>query len=350
VPNYRLSAIDVLDTSYRQICNGLKTSELGEAAKAFVGNMNRIIFAASFPMWLLNLDERFQPVWQEARRRLTGDHLAAEKRKKWLEVRPSMPEECKKLLGDPAIDPAFPDPDALKYLRSLRESGSSILTDNSSLLLESIVACTGDFLSAGVESMLSNMLIGTWTAFETLAEDLWVEAVNCHPEDLSLLTGKRGKAANSKPADSEKNLGRQIELSRLQGYKFDVRTVMGTLLRDAKKVYFDKLERIRESYELAFGAVAPQVCEILDSPALDDLTIVRNLFAHSAGFFDDEYKKRAKNRPHLPQPIDGGRLPLNGELVANLINPTVDCTQRFIRAVDDWISPPLLSPADSGTT
>ena len=38
---------------------------------------------------------------------------------------------------------------------------------------------------AGVQGWLSSVLLGTWTAFETLAGDLWVEAINIHPHILS---------------------------------------------------------------------------------------------------------------------------------------------------------------------
>jgi hypothetical protein len=38
--------------------------------------------------------------------------------------------------------------------------------------LDALVGCTGDFLSNRIDAMLSSMITGTWTAFETLAGDL----------------------------------------------------------------------------------------------------------------------------------------------------------------------------------
>ena len=36
-------------------------------------------------------------------------------------------------------------------------------------------------VSEGIKGLLSGVLVGSWTAFETLATDVWVEAVNQRP-------------------------------------------------------------------------------------------------------------------------------------------------------------------------
>lgn|GEM_PF-3817188 len=39
----------------------------------------------------------------------------------------------------------------------------------------------------GIEAFLSSLLLGAWTAFESLAADLWEEALNVHPHTLAVL-------------------------------------------------------------------------------------------------------------------------------------------------------------------
>jgi hypothetical protein len=45
--------------------------------------------------------------------------------------------------------------------------------------------------ATGLEAMLSSALTGTWTAFETMAGDLWETALNLHPAVLAELRGKK---------------------------------------------------------------------------------------------------------------------------------------------------------------
>jgi hypothetical protein len=45
--------------------------------------------------------------------------------------------------------------------------------------------------SGGLEALLFAQILGTWTAFETMAGDLWETAINLHPAGLAELKGTK---------------------------------------------------------------------------------------------------------------------------------------------------------------
>jgi hypothetical protein len=49
----------------------------------------------------------------------------------------------------------------------------------------------------GFEAILSSVIVQTWTAFETLAGDLWEAAINGHPSGLAELRGSAGRIWNA---------------------------------------------------------------------------------------------------------------------------------------------------------
>src|SRR5439155_17198202 len=76
-----------------------------------------------------------------------------------------------------------------------------------------------------VQALMAAMLIGLWTAFESLAQDTWISAVNACPNPL---------ASNvMSAADSALKTGSQaksISYAHFTGSDFDFRRTMGTLL------------------------------------------------------------------------------------------------------------------------
>jgi hypothetical protein len=325
--DYKISALASLDLSYRTATCILKTPDLAEAAKAFIDNMDRAVAMCTFPVRLLNFSQHFLREWLTARKKLIGDdNITTQNREKYLEVRARIAVEI----------PLF-DPQKLDAIDGRGEEDKKERLEDGLVFLDAMVKSSDKFLSAAVESMLAGMVIGAWTAFEALAGDLWVAAVNCHPEKLSQLAGKQGNPAKG-------DTGRMLPLSLLEKYKFDLRVVMGTLLSDMEKVRFSKLDLIRDAYKAAFGDAGPNICSCLDNTALLDLSIVRNLIIHHGGVCDKEYEEKSSNRPLLPKPALGGPLKLDGLLVAGLLNPVIRCCVGLIKAVDEWLESQLPSP------
>jgi hypothetical protein len=195
--------------------------------------------------------------------------------------------------------------------------------------------------TGGFQAMFASFIIATWTAFETMAGDLWEAALNIHPAGLSNLDGKATRLRKTnKPmmqvrgSTSDSKL---VPLDLIQMNQFDLRQCMGTILRG--RFEFGRLEGIREAYASAFHKNCGQIDAALGDDALDVLSAVRNVIVHKAGIADAEYLKRTK---YLKLPVGkagiGALVPLDGQVVVHLIAPAIASASKLLGAVDDWIS------------
>jgi hypothetical protein len=218
--------------------------------------------------------------------------------------------------------------------------------------LPSMLRNGGAELQRGFEAILIGQITGVWTAFETLAGDLWEVALNMRPHGLAEMKGKpkhrisklAGVGAGSGESaiqreDSKSNrdgvsLSLQ-EINKISKGDYDLSARMGTLLRNENN--FTRLEGIRKAYSEAFFEHANKIDASLSDRSLDALNIVRNVFVHRAGRADKEYSSRAKSFPILPQLENGDRLPINGGLVGQLIGPVMKKSMELLEAVDSWL-------------
>src|SRR5262249_2336111 len=145
---------------------------------------------------------------------------------------------------------------------------------------------------------LSYIVVGGWTAFETMAGDLWEQAVNIHPETLAALVGT--KPIKSKEKDGFGSLrpprqatamreSKSIDLDILRFHNFDVKDKMGTLLKG--RYDFARLSEIRLAYVQAFSEYNDAIYSLLGSNKLDALNAIRNVIVHNAAFADEKYLK-----------------------------------------------------------
>lgn len=199
-----------------------------------------------------------------------------------------------------------------------------------------------------IETLMALQVIGTWTAVESVAGDLWEAAVNIHPRSLSLLNGTynriRKLSLDFDPpiADEEAIPGRkalkQINLEAIQGAGFDLTRHMGTLHRNSTRCRFDRLDGIRRCYSLAFPDKDSEgIDNALKQVTWDALSVLRNVLVHKAGLADSQYADAAKDLPGLPNVPIGSMVPLDGEMVANLVNGVLDSVRDLVMAVDAWI-------------
>ena len=113
-------------------------------------------------------------------------------------------------------------------------------------------------IQQAVYPILSTQITGAWTAFEVLAEDLWVTAVN---SDLRLAkTYLKPEAKNQ-----EKTFSASDVLEMAKTYGAELPKNIGTILRDTEKATLDPLKALRFTYEKTFGR---PVETILSSPDL----------------------------------------------------------------------------------
>jgi hypothetical protein len=189
----------------------------------------------------------------------------------------------------------------------------------------------------GLEAMLSSALTGTWTAFETMAGDLWETAVNIHPSVLAELRGKRKRQESQSQASEadDKESRKFVQLSEILRHQFDIRNKMGSVHRNQRR--FDSLTGIREAYRLAFCRNYETIDEALDYNGLDALNAVRNLIVHRAGIVDREYLKRADTLK-IPTAEIGEPILLDGNLTMELMISVIKGSFHLIVGVDEWIA------------
>jgi hypothetical protein len=179
----------------------------------------------------------------------------------------------------------------------------------------------------GAEAWMAAQITGTWTAFESMAEDLWVAALNEHPQTLAQLAGQK----NAKRDDDSK----KIDLNDLQICGYEVRHKMGDILRS--KYHFDSAAGIRKAYGDAFSEPPETVHNILKDRSLKAISIVRNNLVHSGGVIDRDYYEF---RSHLPVAAQGeinSEIALDGDLVVALTEPVIVAGQNLIKAVESWM-------------
>lgn len=203
--------------------------------------------------------------------------------------------------------------------------------------------------------LMEMQIVACWTAFETLAGDLWVAAVNAQPSPLAMLSGSRTRIAKGKGKRSdeakfspdESNApqdDKEVSLSdimRLSRGTYDISHCMGSLLK--RRFKFTSLSGIRRAYGAAFDPkrqreLTEGLDGVLADSSFDALSAVRNLIVHKSGVADDDYLEDMKSAPAAPKLTIGQRLSVTGRLVCDLIGPVTKQSVALLRAVDAWVA------------
>ena len=188
----------------------------------------------------------------------------------------------------------------------------------------------------GCEAVFSSMLIGTWTAFETLAGDLWETCLNNRPRLGFIALGAEPEQGD----DEEKAKGKRkvkyafpVHLLRLWDY--NLRNRMGSLLR--KKWDFATRHEAKSAYIKVFGKHKEQLSGIFDDPNLQWIAAIRNALVHSGGVADFEFVKLVEKQPQLSLIKQTKPILLDGALVCGLISPAVVTGVELVKFMDDWL-------------
>lgn len=294
----------------------LDKSGLSSLAEAFRQNHNRLRAMSRFPVTMFN----------------HGRHL----HNLDLSINaPAIPGTVEEMLNARAVDAAL-----RKQLEEQRsyDTGVKLVTQHHHVA--SIVAFNSDQTVPAAMAFCGSLVIQAWTIFETVAEDLWVTAVNKHPARLSRLRGHpRSKYGKPRQTEQPKRDDQSVSLSAndLEEYRFDVSEHMGDILLRNKRVSFRAISGIREAYHRAFDKHADDVDSVLDDAGLQYTAAVRNVLAHKAGRVDGEFKEQTAGISGVPAVADGEVFPLTGQIVAELCDATMSCSGSLIRSVHEWI-------------
>jgi hypothetical protein len=191
----------------------------------------------------------------------------------------------------------------------------------------------------GINAMLSSLVLGMWTTFETMAGDLWEAALNAHPGVLADLAGdpKRlvGRGQRQRAQENWQTNSKQVPLNQLQRHQYDIRNKMGTILRP--KFSFDSLDGTREAYAVAFSKHYGHLDMELKNTSFDSLSALRNVIVHRGGVTDEEYKRKTSGLTLLPKISIGEFIMLDGLTVTRLLSAAERSAIDILRIVDDWI-------------
>jgi hypothetical protein len=172
----------------------------------------------------------------------------------------------------------------------------------------------------GIEAVLAAMVMASYAAFETLAADLWIAAVNRH----------HVLATNW----IEKNSERQLPANLIASYGYNTSQSMGTILRDTKKVSFESLGDIRNAYRQAFKGEMDAAFEPAEELIKAEKT--RHLFAHRGGLIDQRFKSDMKDLPEYENMVVGERMRLIGPVARLHVTACANCGVALLKGVDDW--------------
>lgn len=159
-------------------------------------------------------------------------------------------------------------PQNLGYLRALGEQAIQ-------------VAWAEPGARAAFRLLLTFATSGLWTAFECVASDAWISAVNARPTRL----GQRGLKAEPAREQPEGIKGKSIEIGLLARHGYDLRACLGTVLES--KFDFTGVAGIRNAYSTVFGD-EQSLKEALNNDELGFLEVCRHVITHSAGVIDRE--------------------------------------------------------------
>ncbi|HET9136017.1 MAG TPA: hypothetical protein VFO76_05215, partial [Candidatus Kapabacteria bacterium] len=171
----------------------------------------------------------------------------------------------------------------------------------------------------GYIKSLSSNLNATWSAFETLASDLWATAINKNPNTFAI------QVAYS--SQNEQSTGsRSVDITELAQYKFDVKAMMGTILK--KKFKFTDPLKIQSAY----ATMLPKKTDtsFLENSDLVLLAGVRHILLHKAGIIDEQFVAFTKST----LPI-GTAFPVDEAIMYQSINAVIETSRVLLRTILD---------------
>jgi hypothetical protein len=196
------------------------------------------------------------------------------------------------------------------------------------------------FAQWGLEALYSSAMVQLWTAYEALATDLWVEAVNLRPRPLAVRAAGSDVRGEEPSEVVARDRGKNLPVKLLQKYGFDVSRVMGTVLKETRKFDFNSLTGLRDAFAAVFGdEVKKTHFQGEDHDLMSWLEAVRNVIAHRGGRADETFVSRVKRAPPpLSELKEGDQLSLDGAVVARFGEASVRASLALLQYVDQWLT------------
>jgi hypothetical protein len=192
----------------------------------------------------------------------------------------------------------------------------------------------------GAYSMLSAIAIGAWTAFEALSGDLWEDALNSYP-----LLGARALNAEPEPDESEGDADERIRKKKfpipvwmLENHDYNLKNCLGTIFRSQKRWDFANRIKAAEAYRKVFCIARDDTRRATLSRIFDDLKLrwlaaLRHALVHHGGRATTEFLRQTKAHKSFPKTPKDAQIHLDGVIVSELVENSIQCGMRLIRFV-----------------
>jgi hypothetical protein len=223
-----------------------------------------------------------------------------------------------------------------RRMQETREESIKFLVDGARRTLDELSKSKPEF-ARWLRALEHAGIMAAWSAFETLAADLWTFAVNSKPDQFAtkvLRTFNEGAP--------EGMSSRSIPIGIAAKYKFDLRHCIGDII--SQRIDFTLPSEIRKAYAAAFGLDSTTE-GMLDSEDVKQLLLARNLIAHRSGVIDSHYLERAGSAQSV-----GEELTISEEDFQRFIEAVRKIGTRLLQIVDDALSPVALQGTLSETS
>jgi hypothetical protein len=198
----------------------------------------------------------------------------------------------------------------------------------------------------GIKTLFSSVVIGAWTAFESLATDLWIESLNQRPTSLGATALKAQRRRNESEGEDEspeqkaqagKAKPSVVSVDALAKYGFDLKNRIGYFLWRERRFNFNTLADLRRTYRFAFGPITEPW---FDEPPFADLATLeamRHVLTHRGGRVDENFMDRVRDHPELKNLKQDDHLELDGVIVARYAEAAIMAGGALAVHVDDWL-------------
>jgi hypothetical protein len=192
----------------------------------------------------------------------------------------------------------------------------------------------GDWLSSGIEAVLSGILVAAWTAFETLVSDLWVAALNSRPKlGLIAIGGLIEKRDDDDRVEYEQtSKALSVTAKLLAENDYSLKGKMGTIAVEQRD--FSKRAEAKKAWLAVFRKSEEELTKIFDDNSIRSLGTIRQTIVHANGIVTD---KSLNRNPDLALIARDGKLCLDGEIVGQLANAAFEQGVALLRFTDTWM-------------
>ena len=194
------------------------------------------------------------------------------------------------------------------------EPAKRLLEDIGIFFIEARIP-TSRGIAVGVEVIFESIVRESATAFEDLVRELW--AVVLDNDDGSMASRVMGSLR--KP-------------SKDVVPTFNPKTHPGSYQVETRQVVFQKLEKIKELYAVAFGTTASTLFDSVNAGYINVLYAFRHVLVHKRGKADSKFREQLANYPEFAH--IKGEIVLDGEIVRKMRDAAMMLGRKLIELAD----------------